>query len=733
MSGFTSINVGTTANDGTGDSLRASQQAVNSNFLTAVRTLSAVADLSTEAAASGYSRIVQDIERGGLFKAVNGGSSDNVDIFTSATVGWTWQRVRGSWIDIASAGALGDDSTDNYSAIQAVLDRLETLGGGVCYIPHGTFRFSAQLLIASNCAIVGGGYSSILKFTGTTLGDHPDYYAIANKNRAHQRYIDSNGEATQNTGSLLAGEHFVNDENISLENFQLTGDTITNTEYISNTFTFTGTTVTDSASQFLAKGFSTNQKLYVTTASGGNAGAYNIDSVTASTITISGNTFDDDSGSERRLVGFRHRGGIFLGRVERPRIENVWINNAVNFAWNIYCWGPNKQINGNKINCNGEVAEDGIHCFGKGSIVTNNKVDVGDDIVIIASTEYEKGGEAFISNIDGNSEYGYLSIISSYSAVEDVFVSNSRFNCGKQRNGVFRLRFLNETAATDIQRITMRGVEFKQDEDGVHTGNNVLAFDCQGGVELDLDFILRNPKTSSSFGSILFKNTLRSRAKIRLLSPQAYREFGIKVENCDELKIHDSIFEDSAVLIADSTNIEFEGNRLPDIPSGSSPFEITGSSSNIVINDNSTNGPTTYNYGVTIEDTVTNLTVTGNKFTGAGQAVNASSGDISGSSFIQDNAPVMQSATISSGALNANGSTYIEVNGEGGLADSLININRAQTAQFLTIKKAADSGTITVSNSGNIDVGSSRTLNDTSKYILLWFDGSNWKEIVNGS
>ena len=100
MSGFTLINVGTTANDGTGDSLRVSQQAVNTNYTSTPRALGAVADLANEAAASGYTRIVQDSERGGIFKAVNGGAVDNGIIFASATVGWTWQRVLGESINI---------------------------------------------------------------------------------------------------------------------------------------------------------------------------------------------------------------------------------------------------------------------------------------------------------------------------------------------------------------------------------------------------------------------------------------------------------------------------------------------------------------------------------------------------------------------------------------------------------------------------------------------------------
>ena len=92
MSGFTQINVGAAANDGTGDSLRVSQQTVNGNYASTPRVVAETSDLSTEVAASGYLRIVSDITSGGLFKAVNGGTPDGLDVFASATVGWTWWR-----------------------------------------------------------------------------------------------------------------------------------------------------------------------------------------------------------------------------------------------------------------------------------------------------------------------------------------------------------------------------------------------------------------------------------------------------------------------------------------------------------------------------------------------------------------------------------------------------------------------------------------------------------------
>ena len=139
MAGFATINVGTTANDGTGDSLRVSQQAVNTNFGTTPRVLATTADLASEVAASGYARIVSSVSSGGIFKAVNGGTADGGDIFASATVGWTWQRVKSSLHNARDFGILGENETGwtasaNTAAFQAFFDAL-ALTGGIGIIP----------------------------------------------------------------------------------------------------------------------------------------------------------------------------------------------------------------------------------------------------------------------------------------------------------------------------------------------------------------------------------------------------------------------------------------------------------------------------------------------------------------------------------------------------------------------------------------------------------------------
>ena len=162
MSGFTSINVGAAANDGTGDSLRVSQQAVNSNFLTATRSLSLVTDLASEAAASGYTRIVQDLERGGVFKAVNGGTVNSGTIFASATAGWTWQRVYSGWANVKWWGAVGDGVTDDRAALGLARN---AVGSIPLFYPSGTYLMSEGNWIKANQTWIGVKGQSIIKMS----------------------------------------------------------------------------------------------------------------------------------------------------------------------------------------------------------------------------------------------------------------------------------------------------------------------------------------------------------------------------------------------------------------------------------------------------------------------------------------------------------------------------------------------------------------------------------------
>lgn len=121
-----------------------------------------VADLVTEEAASGYARIVSDLTRGGVFKAVDGGVVDSVNIFASATSGWTWQRLNMFVIYADQHGAVGDKSTDNTSAFLDIIDYAAGAKGNFSY-EYGTDVADCGALI-----ILGRGVYRTGKLTWKT-------------------------------------------------------------------------------------------------------------------------------------------------------------------------------------------------------------------------------------------------------------------------------------------------------------------------------------------------------------------------------------------------------------------------------------------------------------------------------------------------------------------------------------------------------------------------------------
>lgn len=129
MSGFTQIGVGSSANDGTGDALRTAMQSVNSNYASTVRAIASTSSLATEAAASGYVRVLYNDLGAQTFVADNSGLTvDSIKVFASATVGWTWVRTSPAWVDITAPRfrCIGNDSFDCTANLQAAADFANT-------------------------------------------------------------------------------------------------------------------------------------------------------------------------------------------------------------------------------------------------------------------------------------------------------------------------------------------------------------------------------------------------------------------------------------------------------------------------------------------------------------------------------------------------------------------------------------------------------------------------------
>jgi hypothetical protein len=204
MSGFTQIGVGSSANDGTGDALRTAMQAVNSNYGRTTRALDSVTDLASEAAAAGYTRIVTDSDRGGVFKAVNSGVPDSGLVFGSATAGWTWQRVyegaiKATWFDVTA-----DGSTDDRDALRLALLAAD---GKTLSLPDGVIVVGSQISITLEEINIEGQNSTIK--SGAAISNPMILLTSCSKFDCRGVTFDGNSNGT------LIGVRINNDEDLN--------------------------------------------------------------------------------------------------------------------------------------------------------------------------------------------------------------------------------------------------------------------------------------------------------------------------------------------------------------------------------------------------------------------------------------------------------------------------------------------------------------------------------------
>lgn len=93
-------------------------------------------------------------------------------------VGEVWEAGGGSY-NINAFGAIPDDAGDDTTAIQAAIDAAENAGGGIVFIPTGTYNCATTLTLPSSVAIQGAGEGSIISYSGSS-------YAIRSDNAADE-------------------------------------------------------------------------------------------------------------------------------------------------------------------------------------------------------------------------------------------------------------------------------------------------------------------------------------------------------------------------------------------------------------------------------------------------------------------------------------------------------------------------------------------------------------------
>lgn len=104
-------------------------------------------------------------------------------------------------------GAVGDGLTDDTVAIQDAIDAVNAAGGGIVFVPEGTFLYTF-IEIFSNVHLVGAGRASVLKFqSGTNTNDALRGQGVSHASIRHLTvdYNHANNVSSQ-TGMRIAEE-----------------------------------------------------------------------------------------------------------------------------------------------------------------------------------------------------------------------------------------------------------------------------------------------------------------------------------------------------------------------------------------------------------------------------------------------------------------------------------------------------------------------------------------------
>lgn len=71
--------------------------------------------------------------------------------------GTSWVAVSGLFASATAYGAVGDGTADDTTAIQDAIDAVSAGGGGIIFLPTGTYRTTSSLTLPANCTLKGEG------------------------------------------------------------------------------------------------------------------------------------------------------------------------------------------------------------------------------------------------------------------------------------------------------------------------------------------------------------------------------------------------------------------------------------------------------------------------------------------------------------------------------------------------------------------------------------------------
>ena len=117
-----------------------------------------------------------------------------------------WQSYGGTY-NIKAYGAIGNGSTDDTTAINAALTAAGTAGGGVVFVPEGTYIISDDIQIPSKCSLIGQGAGSIIKWKNNIATDYTVCIRNSNHSGGNSKITIKNlaldGNSANNTKKLF--------------------------------------------------------------------------------------------------------------------------------------------------------------------------------------------------------------------------------------------------------------------------------------------------------------------------------------------------------------------------------------------------------------------------------------------------------------------------------------------------------------------------------------------------
>jgi hypothetical protein len=125
-------------------------------WLTAGQNYKFVLKISTEVTIATWDNIT-GINGTGI---TSNASQVTYDPAGTGAVATTVQAKLRQYVSVMDFGATGNGTTDDTTAIQTALNTIFTAGGGTVFVPAGTYKISAPLIVRTNTILEGVGYAS---------------------------------------------------------------------------------------------------------------------------------------------------------------------------------------------------------------------------------------------------------------------------------------------------------------------------------------------------------------------------------------------------------------------------------------------------------------------------------------------------------------------------------------------------------------------------------------------